>query len=180
MRIAAQILCVGVGCLLGSGCALITGGARVIVHRTSQAVDDSWERQRDKKWARDAWDKERESLKPLKPSHDYADGFIEGFQNYLYAGGNGEPPVLPPERYRKPHYQNPDGYHAIADWFAGYRRGATAAKEQGFRDLITGPSSLRGDGAPLENKGVIYESPSLRVIGPPVEQMPLPQKAKDE
>jgi hypothetical protein len=178
MRIAAQIFCVGVACLLGSGCALITSGAQVIAHRTCEAVDDKIELQRDKKWAHEAWDKQRVAMKPLQPSHDYADGFIEGFQAYLFAGGNGEPPVLPPERYRKPRYQNPEGYRAIEDWFAGYRHGASVAKDRGYRDLVTGPSSLRSDTGPTENTGVIYETPNLKVLGPPAEPLPPPQKLK--
>src|SRR5207253_39443 len=57
-----------------------------------------------------------------------------------------QPPPLPPACYRAVRYQTPEGYRAIEDWFGGFRHGVAAAREGGYRDYVTGPSSFR---APL-------------------------------
>jgi hypothetical protein len=111
-----------------------------MVAEVCQAVEDHAERQRNKKWAAAAWRDVHAQAPGL--SADYGAGFREGFAQYLYQGGNGEPPLLPPPHYRKLRYQTPEGYQAIADWFAGYRHGAAVAHDGGFRQWVTGPSSL--------------------------------------
>src|SRR5205807_2557372 len=73
-------------------------------------------------------------------SEDYAQGFKDGYAEYLYRGGDGEPPLLPPKRYRHVRYQTPQGYMAAEDWFAGYRHGAAVAHHTGARRWITGPT----------------------------------------
>ena len=51
-------------------------------------------------------------------------GFQDGFADFLYAGGNGEPPVVPPWYYRRTVYETPEGLASTEEWFAGYRHGA--------------------------------------------------------
>jgi hypothetical protein len=72
-------------------------------------------------------------------SIDFARGFRAGFADFLEHGGNGEPPPVPPFRYRLSPYQNPDGYQAILEWYAGFRQGAAAARLSGYRDTIVLP-----------------------------------------
>jgi hypothetical protein len=127
--------------LLGPGCGLIEQSARVVVTRTEQALNDHTERVRNRKWAEAVW-RDLSSGKSQEFSADYESGFREGFAEYLYEGGTGEPAPLPPARYRKSKYQTPRGYAAIEDWFAGYRYGASVAQEGGYRRWVTGPSSL--------------------------------------
>src|SRR5262249_20791963 len=91
-------------------------------------------------WASEAW---REVALSGAYSSDYADGFKEGFAEYLYQGGNGEPPVMAPPRYRRIGYQTAEGHRAVEDWFAGYRHGASEAGARGWRQWIVGPSSLQ-------------------------------------
>jgi hypothetical protein len=74
-------------------------------------------------------------------SKDYAEGFKDGFIDYLQFGGSGQPPYAPPKRYWGPNYRTPEGYRAIEDWFAGFRHGVTAAKESGYRPWVTLPSA---------------------------------------
>jgi hypothetical protein len=74
-------------------------------------------------------------------SGDYENGFVEGFVDYLDAGGNGEPPVVPPFRYRLTRFKTPEGHKATEDWFAGFRHGAAVARASGLRELILVPLS---------------------------------------
>ncbi len=64
--------------------------------------------------------------------------------DYLYAGGSGEPPLLPPKKYQSFRYENPQGAQAIRDWFAGFRRGAAAAAASGYRNYVVVPSTTTG------------------------------------
>jgi hypothetical protein len=89
-----------------------------------------------------AWPKRpgtRSSRPTLSP--DFAHGFKDGFADYVYAGGTGEPPPLPPRYYWKTRYETPQGHQAIADWFAGFRLRAELARESGYRELVMIPSS---------------------------------------
>jgi hypothetical protein len=83
-------------------------------------------------------------------SPDYACGFKSGFADYLFAGGSGEPPPLPPRQYWRPKYETVQGQQAIRDWFAGYRVGVASAWSSGYRQLVTVPAStaLAGRGIP--------------------------------
>jgi hypothetical protein len=127
----------------GPGCGLCQTATRVVVNRVRQSLQDCAELCRDRKWANEAWQKACAPEAGHSFSDDYARGFKDGFQEYVCRGGNGEPPPLPPPDYRALRYQTPEGYHAIEDWFAGYRHGAAAAREGGYRNWVTGPSSLR-------------------------------------
>jgi hypothetical protein len=72
-------------------------------------------------------------------SAHYRDGFLEGYIDYLDAGGNGEPPAMGPFRYQMHEYQTIEGRIALRDWFAGFRHGASVAKASGFREMILVP-----------------------------------------
>src|SRR5262245_745607 len=109
--------------LLSPGCVLVTDATHLVAYKTSQSWNEYWERSRNRTWARAAWDEVR-AADPQHPySDDYALGFADGFETYLYKGGTGEPPPMAPPRYRKLRYQTAEGYRAIEDWFAGYRHG---------------------------------------------------------
>jgi hypothetical protein len=65
----------------------------------------------------------------------YAEGFREGFIDYVEAGGSGEPPYLPPLRYRLTKARSPEGIAAVEDWYSGFRHGASIARGSGLREL---------------------------------------------
>jgi hypothetical protein len=155
--------------MLPTGCALVGSAANHVAYKAKECLDDSRERARDRQWAEAAWNGYRCARPGVPYSDDYGDGFKEGFADYLYAGGSGEPPALPPRRYRAPAYQTPHGYQAIEEWFAGYRAGAAVARDGNFRRWITGPSSLPGPDAPPPQP-----VPPAQPAPPPPE--PLPQK----
>jgi hypothetical protein len=138
--------------LLNSGCAVFVDGARNLAVSITTPAEQKREWKRNYQLAEDALQAQGEVLH----SPDFAAGFKDGYAEFLYRGGSGEPPPVAPRRYRHFNYQTPEGYQAIADWFAGYRRGAAAARASGAREWITGPSSLHAavpptarDGAPV-------------------------------
>src|SRR5439155_9720003 len=108
-----------------------------------QTAEDFGESVRNRRWAEFAWEDAKGADLHKTYSEDYACGFKDGFAHYLYRGGHGEPPPLPSAHYRKVRYQTPEGYKAIEDWFGGFRHGAAAARQSGYRYWITGPSALR-------------------------------------
>jgi hypothetical protein len=73
--------------------------------------------------------------------HDFAHGFVEGYVDYLDAGGNGEPPLAAPFCYRLLKYKSPAGVQAAEAWFAGFRYGASVAQASGLRNVILVPLS---------------------------------------
>ena len=128
-------------CFGGSGCALIRDGVSLARYEVRTKIDDHRENIRNSEWADQAWERTVASGQACNCSVDYEDGFKEGFSNYLMRGGNGDPPPLPPRRYRAVEYQTPAGYAQVEKWFAGYRHGADVAQGSGDRRWITGPSS---------------------------------------
>jgi hypothetical protein len=121
------------------GCALISDSVHLVSQNLRQGLEDCREWHRDVQWASEAW---REESSRQSFSIHHAEGFKEGYAHYLYEGGTGEPPLLPPPRYRGLRYQSGEGYQAVQEWFAGYRHGSSMAQKSGLRVWITGPSSL--------------------------------------
>jgi len=104
-------------------------------------LSGSEERHRDHQLAEASWKKTCEAHPEERYSPDYARGFVDGFEDYLYAGGNGEPPPVPPRDYWKPKYESPEGRKAVQDWFAGFRHGVLEARLNGYRQLVLVPAS---------------------------------------
>src|SRR5579872_5586380 len=139
----APVVFSGLGLLLfGGGCSLVETAARVGTDRIAQVVNDCAERRRNAAWAEEAWARTRANADHAY-SDDYGAGFVAGFADFLYRGGDGEPPPLPPQKYRALRFQTNEGYQAVQEWFAGFRHGAHEAGASGQRELVTGPSSLR-------------------------------------
>jgi hypothetical protein len=107
-------------------------------------MERSFEYARNQRWADEAWCSFLACNTGAAFSADFERGFKNGFVEHLERGGDGEPPLVAPLHYRHLRYQNPEGYAAIQNWFAGYRRGASQAEASGVRRWITGPSALEG------------------------------------
>jgi hypothetical protein len=161
--------------LLLAGCSLVGSGMDHVAYGVREAWEDHQERARDRRWAEDAWNRTCASQPDAASSADYADGFQEGFAHYLYVGGSGAPPPLPPRRYRALSYQTPQGYQAIEDWFAGYRQGTAVARQGPFRDWVTGPSALRGPAVSLRLEDL---PPAEAAPAPPPEELLPPRPAE--
>jgi hypothetical protein len=147
MRGKVALLFIGLGIAL-PGCTLARNVTEQLVLKPAQAQESFLERRRNRRAAEDVWREVRAANPNLPYSDDYAAGFTDGFADYLYAGGTGEPPLLPPLRYRRLRYQSAEGYQAKLDWFAGFRHGAAVARDGSYRQWVTGPSSLSGPAPP--------------------------------
>lgn len=83
-------------------------------------------------------------------SDAYAEGFEDGFADYVFAGGNGEPPAMIPRKYRQSKFDNPAGAAAIQEWIAGFRHGAQEGMASGLRVLVLRPVPRPPIDHPLE------------------------------
>jgi hypothetical protein len=75
-------------------------------------------------------------------SEDYEDGFVDGYADALERGGEPLPPAVPPTKYRRGRFLNPDGHARIHDYFAGFQHGASSAAASGKRQFLTVPIML--------------------------------------
>src|SRR5262249_47332458 len=109
-------------CVLCPGCALVEDGCRNVCVALSTPIELHRENARNRQWAEATWQQVYASG-PWPRTEDYACGFKDGYAEYLFRGGDGEPPLVAPLRYRSVRYQTPAGYQAAEEWFAGYRHG---------------------------------------------------------
>jgi len=147
MRFAFGILGL---CFISFGCYPVALATRTCVIEPIQyckIADDIQERRRDYALAEETWQVFAQAHPDHPASPDYECGFKDGFADYLYAGGTGEPPPVPPRQYWRITYEAPQGHQAIEDWFAGFRFGAAVARASGYRELVTIPSSSRSPNA---------------------------------
>lgn len=88
-------------------------------------------------WAERAWAEHAGDCPPTCLAADYGWGFREGFAEYVYAGGTGEPPATPPRPYWQVDFRSPEGSLGVQSWFEGYRHGARVARDGGYRRCAT-------------------------------------------
>ncbi len=123
-------------------------------------------------WSDLAW-REQYSADPEQcGSNAYEVGFKDGFTDYVFAGGSGEPPPVPPRLFWNVDVRNPRGRSEATDWFAGFRHGAQVAREEGHRKRALIPSSLFLFGPREENwkKEPSYLEPALEPIMEPIPE----------
>lgn len=143
MKFAPAILCVLLACG-NTGCLSVCNNA----HRTlfREPAQFSWRKDRCqskvlyRSWADEAWSEQLANGCGLT-SADYLAGFQEGFVEYCYAGGTGEPPPVPPRPYWNPLNRTSLLKDGAQEWFAGYRLGARVAQEGGYRQEAIAPYS---------------------------------------
>lgn len=161
-------------CPLGSGCGLFGTGARNLWYEANLIKTSRYERLCLDRMAHRAWEEVKGSCPQYANSVDYACGFKEGFVDYLYAGGNGEPPALPPKRYLRFHEQKAHGCEALLDWYAGFRHGASVAMANGLRQRLLIP--LPPPPVPL----AAAAAPPLAKPSLPLSTLPMPTKQTPE
>jgi hypothetical protein len=95
-------------------------------------------------WANAELAEESNRCPELFGNPDYVMGFRDGFVDFVWAGGTGEPPPIPPRQFWNVMLRSPDGKSRANLWFDGYRHGAAMARDGGYRDLGRVHSSLVG------------------------------------
>jgi hypothetical protein len=132
-------------CFVTPGCQICVNARRTIFREPSEFC---WKADRKRSiktyraWADEAWCRALSSGADLCLSDHYAAGFKDGFVDYVYAGGNGEPPPVPPRRFWNVSERNVTGQNAGTEWFAGFRHGSQVARQEGYRDRATIKSSI--------------------------------------
>jgi hypothetical protein len=166
-------------CCLASqvGCSVWQQARRTLIH---EPLEFSWKYDRGRglkayrQWADEAWAIERGACPEVAGDDDYALGFRDGFVDYVYAGGDGQPPPVPPRKFWNVAWRNPPGNAAAAQWFAGYQHGADVAREGGYRENGIVPSAYRWGGVLAAGGGELQPAPLGEDIGPPQEPLPEP------
>lgn len=74
-------------------------------------------------------------------SPDFAAGFEAAYVDYLYRGGDGRPPVVPPRPYWNIERRFNEDNTPAHDWLAGYQLGSASAQASGIRDATIVPST---------------------------------------
>jgi hypothetical protein len=137
-------------CLVGfgfacQGCAPLWQSARTSLLQpviNSRVWTEMRECHRNRELAESAWgDYVSKHAGTMECAKDLESGFKQGFADFLYSGGTGAPPPVPPRCYWNYCYETPEGHKAIEAWFAGFRAGAESAKESGYRKLVLVPAS---------------------------------------
>ena len=150
---------------LCQGCDLAVNFTRNVIFEVQRCTDDCREHIRNRRLANLAWNEAQDCVPmgPFRP--DYARGFKDGYADYLYAGGECDPPFLPPRHYWGMRYETPQGFQAIQDWYAGYRHGRAAAQLSGYRQFVMIPF-------PMSEPGCVPYPPSLSVFETPAPLTP--------
>jgi hypothetical protein len=91
-----------------------------------------------REWADEAWKTccAGCGVSPDGITQEYEAGFRDGFVEYVYAGGTGEPPPAPPRKFWNAGFRDEEGRAAAQFWFKGYRHGASVARDGGYRDRV--------------------------------------------
>jgi hypothetical protein len=160
------LLIAAIVCVANAGCGTFwENTCRNLTEAPIYGVNECRVSARNERLARQAWKAACRANAGEAYSTDFGEGFRDGFADYLEEGGNGQPPAVPPFRYRLARYQTPEGYRAIEDWYAGFRAGAEAAHDSGLREVFVLPLS-----APPIN--AVQGRPGAGGILPPAEPAP--------
>lgn len=117
----------------GTGCSLYRNALRNAINEPTLTWEEHRYQHKARRMASEAWPRFRACQPGAKFSRDFESGYLDGYADYLEAGGAGEPPPFPPRRYMKTRYQTPSGMRAVADYFSGFQQGAQDAIASGQR-----------------------------------------------
>jgi hypothetical protein len=166
-------LLMATGMLAQTGCLL----TRNVAHNLANESVEQWDERKLSRQlrgeARAAWEAYRVQSGGALTS-DFADGFRDGYADYLESGGNGCPPAVPPLRYRRSGYLSPEGHAQIREYFAGFKTGLDSAAASGRRQFLTVPTLLSDSAAPGTPPGT-----QIPAAGAPLrvgEQLPSPRR----
>ncbi len=75
---------------------------------------------------------------------DFGAGFRAGYAA-MATNGKATPPILPPQSYWRPWYQNEYGHQQMQSWYDGYAHGALVAEQDGVNQwshIRTNPAAV--------------------------------------
>jgi len=151
---------VAVGCLAPvPGCHLYHNAARVLINEPIQYLDERRLEKQIRKDARHAWAEVCRQYPSRTFTDDFVEGFCDGYTDYLDNGGTGQVPAVPPFRYRREKFLNPEGHERIKQYFLGFKYGMDVAIDTGCRTFMTYPVVLPEMSPP--------PNPNITVLPPP-------------
>jgi hypothetical protein len=155
------------------GCLLTYYIANNLINEPTQAIHNAEICLKTRKLGKSAYKEFIAQHPEWAESDDFEDGFVDGFGDYLDRGGNGSPPAVPPKKYQRNKYFNPEGYQAIDRYFAGFVAGTRTAQESGLRDTLIVPILV-----PLESNQSQFGGPVFKesTSDPMSEQIPNAKK----
>lgn len=154
------------GCLAAlTGCALAQTAVHNVFNETVQYLDDEKLEKQAKKEAKSAY-VEMCHRHPKPHCDEFADGFLDGYSDYLITGGTVGPPAVPPLKYRRSEYLTEDGHARIQEYFSGFKLGAETAAASGKRTFLTVPVLLsdKAEGPPVNAR--VVPAPERRMAEP--------------
>jgi hypothetical protein len=173
-------------CMVVSGCTVCENLKRTMKYEPDAF---SWKHDRPRsteayeRLAEQVWGEESANCAEMAEERDYYLGFRDGFVDYIWAGGSGEPPPVPPRYLWNVMLRSPEGKQRADLWFDGYRHGAGVARSGGYRELGTIRTSLVGlahnpneAGYPEDGSGPRLYDPNEPV--PPEQILPEPPAAQ--
>jgi hypothetical protein len=168
MRAKMALYLVGLG-FACQGCAPLWQSARTslvqpLIYRRNLTNIRECRRNRD--LAEAAWGDYFGKHPTMEYSEAFECGFKEGFADYLFWGGTGAPPPVPPRNYWNYKYETPEGQQAAQNWFAGFRAGAESARESGYRKLVLVPASTCLASSPHTTQVPPPSSPAVPGMSP--------------
>jgi hypothetical protein len=178
MRCSAKVNDMKLGQLLlllvlvsSNGCSFFVYGIKNTINAPYEAIQECAFRHRLRNVARSALENicAEEGHAYSKP---FARGFEDGFVDYIDANGNGEPPAMPPAWLRRGLLRSEGGQSDIQDWFAGFRRGAHFAHENGLREKAIMPIGRPAKSPTEPIPAQVTLAPQEGEPAPPPKQMP--------
>ncbi len=158
-----------VGCLApAGGCHLYQNAMMNIVNEPVQYLDDQHLERQLRRDAKHAWAEVCRQYPKRTFTDDFVEGFCDGYTDYLDNGGSAQVPAVPPLKYRRSKFYNPEGHERIRQYFLGFKYGMDVAISTGCRTFLTVPVVLPETAPPAEPNITILPSP------PDTATVPLP------
>ena len=149
-----------IGCLAPlTGCHLYHAAARVIVDEPTLYFDERHLEKQLRNDARLAWAEVCRQYPNRSFTDDFVEGFCDGYTDYLDNGGTAQVPAVPPHRYRRTKFLNPEGHERIRQYFLGFKYGMAVAVDTGCRTFMTYPVVLPEMPPPANPNITVLPSP---------------------
>jgi len=171
-----QRICAFIGlaaATLSSGCNLYLTGAYNILNEPKYALQERRFVRKARALAKESWERRQ---RRVSASDSFAEGYIDGYADFLIAGHTTDPRPTPPKDYLKTSFFTPTQLSKIEDYFAGFSAGAIDAEASGLRHRMVIPVV-----APISECSNITRN-SQRNLGLEYvpESLPLPREAESQ